>query len=69
MSMIVEKLLAHDHCSDIFQMPTGKCKGHEADENIFQTAFGKCGSGFCNRCNGEHRANMLYYRCLEMRRT
>ena len=47
--VIVEKLLAHDHCSDIFQLPTGKWKGHVADENIFQTAFGKCGSGFCNR--------------------
>ena len=44
MSMIVEKLLAHDHCSDIFQLPTGKCKGHEADENIFQPLVGKCGT-------------------------
>ena len=24
---------------------------------------------FWDWCNGEHRANMLYYRCLEMRRT
>jgi hypothetical protein len=68
MSVVVENLLAHFQCSDIFQLPTGKCKGHDADENIFQTAFGKCGSGFC-RCNGEHRANMLYSSCLEMRRT
>ena len=46
MSMIVEKLLAHDHCSDIFQLPTGKCKGHDADENIFQLLVGKCGGGY-----------------------
>ena len=46
MSMIVEKLLAHDHCSDIFQLPTGKCKGHDADENIFQPLVGKCGGGY-----------------------
>ena len=44
MSMIVEKLLAHDHWSDIFQLPTGKCKGHDADENIFQPLVGKCGT-------------------------
>ena len=46
MSMIVEKLLAHDHCSDIFQLPTGKWKGHDADENIFQLLVGKCGGGY-----------------------
>ena len=49
MSMIVEKLLAHDHCSDIFQLPTGKCKGHDADENIFQLLVGKCGGGYTGR--------------------
>ena len=36
MYMIVENLLAHFQCSDIFQLLTGKRKGHEADENIFQ---------------------------------
>ena len=49
MSKIVEKLLAHDHCSDIFQLPTGKCKGHDADENIFQLLVGKCGGGYTGR--------------------
>lgn len=44
--MIVEKLLAYDQCSDIFQLPTGKCKGHDADENIFQPLVGKCGGGY-----------------------
>ena len=45
-SMIVEKLLAYDHCSDIFQLPTGKCKGHDADENILKPLVGKCGGGY-----------------------
>ena len=49
MSMIVEKLLAHYHCSDIFQLPTGKWKGHDADENIFQLLVGKCGGGYTGR--------------------
>ena len=46
MSMILEKLLAHYYCSDIFQLPTGKWKGHDADENIFQLLVGKCGGGY-----------------------
>ena len=49
MSMILEKLLAHYHCSDIFQLPTGKWKGHDADENIFQLLVGKCGGGYTGR--------------------
>ena len=49
MSMILEKLLAHYHCSDIFQLPTGKWKGHVADENIFQLLVGKCGGGYTGR--------------------
>jgi hypothetical protein len=49
MSMILEKLLAHYYCSDIFQLPTGKWKGHDADENIFQLLVGKCGGGYTGR--------------------
>ena len=49
MSMILEKLLAHYYCSDIFQLSTGKWKGHDADENIFQLLVGKCGGGYTGR--------------------
>ena len=46
MSLILEKLLTHYYCSDIFQLPTVKWKGHDADENIFQLLVGKCGGGY-----------------------
>ena len=46
MSLILEKLLAHYYFSDIFQLPTVKWKGHDADENIFQLLVGKCGGGY-----------------------
>ena len=52
-------------------MKTGMKIGMETTEKSAEETNGwkMWERGFCNRCNGEYRANMLYYRCLEMRRT